>query len=66
MKRDYLKPEIKTVFLRLATFITVSGGPSGNDTEHQFEGDPLPSGGGGGTDPEGSRYLRGSMWDDMN
>lgn len=67
IKRKYLKPEIKTVFLRLASFVAVSGG---NETQHQWEGNPLNPGGGEGTDPENndnnSRYLRGNMWDDMN
>ena len=67
MKRIYKKPEIRTLSLRFATFVTASNGSettgyewengSSSSTIGENTGDP--EGGGGG-----SRYLRKSMWDD--
>lgn len=68
MKRRYLKPESKTLFLKLGAFITAG---SGNETIDYYidpetgEKKPLPSGGSDPDgNPEGSRYLRRSMWEE--
>lgn len=70
MKRRYLKPESKTLFLKLGAFITAG---SGNETQDviidPITGEPIDiPGGGSGSDPddnpEGSRYLRRSMWEE--
>ena len=70
MKRRYLKPESKTLFLRTGAFITAGS----NDTESGISGqggdgdddDPVTpiTPGGPGSNPEGSRYLRRSMWEE--
>jgi len=68
MKRRYLKPESKTLFLRTGAFITAGS----NDTESGISGqggngdddDPVTPITPGTTDPNASRYLRRSMWEE--
>lgn len=68
MKRQYLKPESKILSLRLYAFITAGS----NDTESGITGpggdeeDPITpiNPGGPGDDPNASRYLKNSMWED--
>ena len=62
MRRKYQKPEIRTVFLHLASLMAASGNPSsGSETDHNFEG----SGMGENGDPDASRSWGRGMWDDM-
>lgn len=71
MKRIYIKPETKTLQLRLHSFIAASPTSGGNNTHWgtQTEGDPnttTPIGGDGDDDENpnaDSRWMRSSMWE---
>lgn len=63
MKRIYLKPEIKTLQLRLNTFLTSGSGSGENPTGDYFD-DGSGTETGLGEGHENSRYLRKSMWDE--
>lgn len=64
MKCNYIAPKIKTIAVHLPVMMEGSITPPNTTTVND-----VPAGD-GTTDPEnsgnGSRYLRQSMWDDMN
>lgn len=71
MKRIYIKPEIRTLQFHLKAFITAGSGPGGQtgygiNTSGSEGGseDPITE---PGSDPNDrpSRYLRESLWDDI-
>lgn len=65
MKRVYITPEIKTLQLRTLNFFAASPDPTHNIGEEGGSGtgigneEPDPT-----QDPDGSRWLRQSMWDE--
>jgi hypothetical protein len=65
MKRIYIKPEIKTLQLRLNAFITAGSGTGTNYGMIGTGGNEENIGDAGEGDLP-SRYLRESMWDDMD
>jgi len=72
MKREYIKPEMKTLHLRLSSFITTS--PIGNnnvntsvsdENNEPWNGNGNVGEGGDNNDPNSdSRWMKRSIWDD--
>ena len=63
MKRIYLKPEIKTLQLRLTTFLTAG---SGSGAQHGITDGESTTPIGDATEDDRSRSWGQGMWDDMN